>query len=237
MQAQQPQPAAVQASQSEGAAGAGEKTGPFISVLENTLLRVRSVETITSRHAHNGTQIRFIVAEDVFVDSALAIPRGAMVNGLIVEAKKPGVLAGAPDLQIKLTSLEMGGKSYPVYSYLFRIAGENKSKTTVKDASRGSVVGAVAGGVASGVSKNGVVASNSDKAVSMLAGAAVGAGVGTLVSAGTPGDQIWLPSETQIDFYLASPVAVTPVSEAEARHMAEGLHPGGPVLYLRGEKP
>jgi hypothetical protein len=40
-----------------------------------------------------------------------------------------------------------------------------------------------------------------------------------------------------VDFYLAAPVTVTPVSAKEAARLAQGLHSGGPNLYLRGDTP
>jgi hypothetical protein len=71
----------------------------------------------------------------------------------------------------------------------------------------------------------------------MTAGAAVGAGVGTLVSAASAGPTVLIPAESQADFSPASPITVTPVSAKEAARLAQGLHPGGPVLYVRGETP
>jgi hypothetical protein len=61
----------------------------------------------------------------------------------------------------------------------------------------------------------------------------VGAGVGTMVSAATPGPALTIPAEAQMDFYLASPISVAPVSAKEAARLAQGLHLGGPVLYVR----
>jgi len=228
-QAQFQTPAAPQA---PSANTSSEQTAPVLIVPENTLLRVRTMQAIENKHTHNGTQIHFMLSEDV-----LAIPRGAIVHGVVLESKKSGRLAGSPVLELKLTSLDLGGKNYPLYAGLFRITGTSKTETTKKDAERGAVVGAVVGASISGVSKEGVITDNSGKAASMLAGAAVGAGVGTLVAAGTPGPGVRIPAEAQVDFYLASPIAVTPVSAQEAARMTQGLRPGGPVLYLRGEQP
>jgi hypothetical protein len=69
----------------------------------------------------------------------------------------------------------------------------------------------------------------------MGTGDALGAGVGTSVSAVTPGPVLSIPAESQMDFYLASPFSVVPVSEKEARQLSQGLHAGGPVLYVRGD--
>jgi hypothetical protein len=75
------------------------------------------------------------------------------------------------------------------------------------------------------------------RAASVGTDATIGAGVGTLVAAATPGPGIWIPSEAEVDFYLAAPVTVTPVSAKEAARLAQGLHSGGPNLYLRGDTP
>jgi hypothetical protein len=37
-----------------------------------------------------------------------------------------------------------------------------------------------------------------------------------------------------VDFHLAQPVTVNPVSQQEASRLAQGLYPGGPTLYRRG---
>ena len=71
----------------------------------------------------------------------------------------------------------------------------------------------------------------------MGTGAAVGAGVGTLVAVATPGPVLSIPAEAQLEFTLASPISVAPVSAKEADRLGRGLHPGGPVLYVRGETP
>jgi hypothetical protein len=71
----------------------------------------------------------------------------------------------------------------------------------------------------------------------MGTGAVIGAGVGTMVSAATPGPSVTIPAESQMDFYLASPISVVPVSAKDAAQLAQGYHHGGPVLYVRGDTP
>ena len=97
----------------------------------------------------------------------------------------------------------------------------------------GAVAGTIAGAVLSGVTRDGVVT----KPGNIVAGAVVGAGAGALVSAVTPGPGIWIPSESEIDFHLAAPVTVSPVSAKEAARLSQGLHTGGPLLYVRGDQP
>jgi hypothetical protein len=206
-----------------------------VTVLEDTLIRVMSNEPVSSRYSKDGAPVLFTLSEDVVVDNILAIPRGATVHGEVVQTKKAGVLTGSPELTLKLVSLDLGGRSYPLYTYLFKAQGTSKTKPTETKIKGGAVVGAIVGGVFSGSAKGGSTATS--KAAGMATGAAVGAGVGTAVAAATPGPSMAIPAESQIDFHLASPISVVPVSAKEAARLSQGMRPGGPVLYVRGDAP
>lgn len=211
--------------------------GP-VTVLEDTLIPAMTDEPVNGKRAKDGTSVLFTVSEDVVVGDALAIPRGATVHGKVIKSKKAGRLTGSPELTLELVSLELGGRSYPLYTYQFKVTGLSKTRPTETKAARGAYVGAIAGAFLGGVSaKGGATNVSAGNPVSMAAGAALGAGVGTAVSAATPGPEIWIPSESQVDFYLAAPITVTPVSAKEAARLAQGLHPGGPSLYVRGDTP
>jgi hypothetical protein len=211
---------------------------PPITVLEDTLIRVMTNEPVNSKRAEHGTPLLFTVSEDVVAGDVLAIPRGATVHGVVIKSKKAGVLTGSPELKLKLVSLDLGGRSYPLDSYQFKVKGTSKAGPTETKAIRGAAVGAIVGAATGSVSaKGGVSEDGAGRVASMTTGAALGAGVGTMVSAATPGPGIWIPSEAQVDFYLAAPVTVKPVSTKEAARLAQGLHSGGPSLYVRGDNP
>jgi hypothetical protein len=205
-----------------------------ITLLEDTLIPVMTNEAVNSKRVKDGAPMLFTVSDDVVVGDALAIPRGATVHGVVIKSKKAGMLTGSPELTFKLVSLDLGGRTYPLYTYQFEVKGLSKTRPTEKKAVRGAYVGAIVGAFA-GSEKGGTT--DAGRAVNMSAGAAVGAGVGTMVSAATPGPEIWIPSEAQVDFYLASPITVTPVSAQEAARLAQGLTVGGPSLYVRGDTP
>jgi hypothetical protein len=178
------------------------------------------------------------VSEDVVVDDVLAIPRGATVHGVVVRSKKAGRLTGSPELTFQLTSLDLSGRSYPLYTHTFEVKGVSKTKQTETKAFRGAAIGALAGGVVDvTANKSGVpnVGEAEAKVVAVTTG--VGASVGTAVSAASPGPGIRIPAESQLDFYLAAPTTVAPVSAKEAERLSQGLYPGGPTLYVRGENP
>ena len=209
--------------------------GTRVIVNEDTVIRVMTDQALNSNKSKEGTPVSFTVSEDVVVNHVLVIPRGATVHGEVVGTKKAGHLSGSPELTLKLISLDLGGQSYPLYAYHFRALGESKEKPTATDVEGGAVLGALAGSVVSARSKGGPTPAKNAEDIS--AGAAVGAGLVVAAAAATPRPELSIPAESQMDFYLASPISVQPVSAKEAERLAERLHPGGPVLYVRGDTP
>jgi hypothetical protein len=202
-----------------------------VTVLEDTLIRVMTNAPLNSKRTADGTPLLLNVSEDVVVDNVLVIPRGATVHGVVIQSKKAGRLTGSPEMTLKLVSLDLGERSYPLYTYQFKVKGTSKTGPTETKVKTGAVVGAIIGGVFSGSAKGGVT--DTGRAAGMATGAAVGAGMGTAVAAAAPGPEIWIPAESQVDFHLAAPISVTPVSAKEAARLGQGLHPGGPTLYVR----
>ena len=194
--------------------------GP-VTVPAGTLLQVRTIEPVSTKNAKDGTPIQFLVIHDVAYGGVLAIPRGATVHGVVMESKKAGALGGSPELALKLTSLDLGGQSYPVESDLFKVRGPNKAGQTVGSALGGGMIGAIIGCAAG-------------RGVGCAIGAGAGVAAGTAASAASSGPGVWIPVEALVDFHLAAPLTVTPVSQQEASRLAQGLYPGGPSLYRRG---
>jgi hypothetical protein len=206
-----------------------------VTVLENTRLSVMTNTPINTAKVRVGEPLVFTLEEDVLVDDLLVIPRGATLHGAVVEVKKAGKLAGTPNLILRLVSLDLEGRTYPVYSYLFQVEGTSKAKPTEKKISDGAAIGAI---VAESINLSAAApATIGGKEIVLATGAAAGATVGTVVAAASPSPVIDIPAESQIDFYLASPMSVAPVSRREAQRLSEGLYSGGPVLYVRGERP
>ena len=192
----------------------------MVTIPEGTLLQVRTSEAVNSKWAQAGTQIQFDVIRDVSVDGVLAIPRGATVHGVVADTKKPGQLSGHSELALELTSLDLGGQSYPLQSDLFKVKGPSEAGRAVRNALGSALLGALIGGFV-------------DRGTGAAIGAVAGASAGTAITAATPGPDVWIPAESLVDFHLAVPLAVTPVSSAEAARLAQGLFPAGPYLHHR----
>lgn len=194
--------------------------GP-ITVPERTVIDLRTTSSLDDKRAKDGTPVDFTVIRDVTVNGYLAIPRGATVHGVVTESKSAGQLGGSPELALTLTSLELGGKSYPLSSDQFKVKGPNKASRTAGNVIGGALLGALIGGAAGGGGGAAI-------------GAAAGGTVGTAASAASSGPRAWIPAEAQVTFHLNAPVTLDPVTREEAARLAQGLYPGGPSLYRRG---
>jgi hypothetical protein len=200
-----------------------EAKGP-VTIPQGTLLQLRTNEPVSAKRAKDGEPVQFTVIRDVVYGGVLAIPRGATVHGVISETKKSGELTGSSELALKLTSLDLGGQTYPLDSDQFKVKSPSKTGHTVSNAIGGGVMGTIIG-----------------CAVGRGAGCAIGAGAGvaagTAASAATPGPNAWIPAEALVVFHLNTPLTVTPVDRQEAARLSQGLYPGGPNLYRRGYYP
>ena len=194
-------------------------SGP-VTVPAGTLLQLRTSEPVGTRRAKDGEPVQFTLISDVTTGGVLAIPRGATVHGVVTESKKAGDLGGSPVLALAITSLDLGGQSYPLNADEFRVKGPNKAGQTVGSAVTGGLIGTIIGCAAG-------------RGVGCAIGAGAGVAAGTAISAASPGPGAWIPAEALVTFHLADPLTVNPVSEQEAARLAQGLYQGGPSLYQR----
>lgn len=211
-------------------------TGSAVTVLEGTPLEVISDVPVSSRTTATGGKLSFTVTRDVVVDGILVIPCGARVFGTVLSAKQAGRLAGASSLTLELSELNLAGKSYPLYTPPFKVVGQCKTKPTMEKVTAGAAVGALAMDVRIATSNpTNLTRQPGPRAFSDGLAAGVGAGVGTAIAASSPPSIAQIPAESQLEFSLASPVAVYPVDQPTAARLAQGMHHGGPVLYIRAE--
>jgi hypothetical protein len=193
-------------------------TQPVI-VPSGTLLRVRLDEPLDTAHLQNGTVFQATNSVDVYEHGVLAIPRGAMLTGQVVESKEGGKLGGSAILRLQLTNVNLAGKVFPLTTDVWSSRGPNKAGYTASNTAGGAVLGAIIGGL-----------------IGRGAGAAIGAGVGAAgglaASSASNGPRVYLPVEAQVDFHLSTPATVQPVSWQEAQRLASSA-PAPPVLVRR----
>lgn len=197
-----------------------QKAGKAVVVPPGTVIRVRINQRLDSKHTVPGTVFDGVVLNDVFTDSSVAIPRGAAIQGKVVDVHKAGDYKGKGTISLQLTQLLLGGTAYPLVTNEWTQYGADKTGQTVNNAvglgAFGALIGAVAGGGA---------------------GAAVGAGVGTVaglgVSSASRRGEAVLPSEAILPFRLAQPASLTTVSQAELNRLSNNVPPPGYSPQMR----
>lgn len=194
-----------------------------VTIPAGTLLRVRLNQPLDTAHLENGTMFQATAAVDVYERGVLAIPRGAMLTGQVVKTKEGGRLGGAATLDLRLMNVNLAGRIFPIVTDVWSSRGPNKAGYTASNTAGGAVLGAIIGGL-----------------IGRGAGAAIGAGVGAAgglaASSATNGPRVYLPVEAQVDFHLANPATVQPVSWQEAQRLASSA-PRPPVLVQRPRRP
>jgi hypothetical protein len=150
---------------------------------------------LDSRVNKVGEEFQASLAAPIMVDGEEAIPKGASVSGVIVDAKKQGAIKGEANLAVKLTSITVRGKTYPITSSTYAAAEKGKGKRSAVLTGGGAAVGALIGGLAGG-GKGAAI------------GAGVGAGGGLAASAGTGGQNVVFPAESRITFKLSHAITV-----------------------------
>jgi hypothetical protein len=202
----------------------GQEAGKQVTVPTGSMVRIRINQGLTTKHTQPGSIFDGTVLNDVVADGAVAIPRGAAVQGTVVESKSSGALKGRGELELQLTRLTMGGQNYTLTSDTWSRSGADKTTHTVNSAIGLGALGALFGAVAGGGT-----------------GAAIGAGVGGAAgvasSAASPNGQVIVPPEAVLTFHLAQPATVATVSEQEMARLSYAAGPNQPRPVVQRRYP
>ncbi len=190
----------------------GQQPGLPVTVPSGALLRVRMNRGLDSNHVQPGATFDGTVLTDVAANGVIAIPRGATVQGVVVDARKAGALKGEGALSLQIDAVTLGGTTFPLVSDIWQRQGPDKSVRTVDSALGLGALGAIIGGVAGG-------------GAGAAIGAGVGAGAGVAGSAASRGGQIIVPPEAVLTFHLAQPADVRTVSDQEMQRLAYSVGP------------
>jgi len=198
--------------------------GKQVMVPQGATLRIRTLETLDARTIKAGTTFSAVVLNNVMSGGAIAIPRGASLQGTVTEAKKAGDFGGRGKLVVTLNSIAIGGQNYTIVTDAWSNLGPNKTGRTVGNAiglgAMGALIGAAAGG-----------------GPGAAIGAAAGAGGGVALSGATPTRQAFIPAEAVLIFHLQEQVGVTTVNQDELDRLAQNVPPlenQQPRMYRRG---
>lgn len=190
----------------------GQQAGLAVTVPAGAMLRIRINRGLDSNHIKPGTPFDGTVLNDVPADGAIAIPRGASVQGTVISAQKAGAISGRGEISLQINSVTLAGVTYPLTTELWAQKGRDKSTSTVNSALGLGALGAIFGGIAGG-------------GAGAAIGAAAGGAVGVAGSASSPSGRVIIPPEAVITFRLAQPAGVKTVSEQEMARLAYAAGP------------
>lgn len=209
----------------------GRARSPLLTVSAGTPLSIMMMQTVDSHHTKPGTGFRGVVVRNVAVArGVIAVPRGAFVEGVVVDARPPGHLKGRPVLALQLTNVNIGNLSYVLTSNVWGHEGPGKGGETAQAVGGGAAFGAITGAIVGG-------------GPTALLGAALGGLGGAGLSALSSGPHLLVPAESVLTFRLNAPLTVREPTPDEVRTLAANLsgecyncrrrryYPGYPAAY------
>ncbi len=167
-----------------------------ITIPAGKVVTIRLADEVGSKVSQPGQSFGGSLAKAVDVNGETAIPAGAKVEGVVVDAKPLGRFAGGALLQLRLNSIQVDGEQMPVQTATFTQTLKGKGKRTGVMVGGGAGLGALIGGLAGG-------------GKGALIGGAAGAGAGTAGTAFTGNKEIVLPAESAVSFKLTQPLKIT----------------------------
>ena len=165
--------------------GAREKRTATIP--SGTLLVAALEQTVSTDQSGIGDHITLRTVDPIRLGNETTIPEEVILRGEVTHVKGGGRVAGAPELALRFTELEVDGHTYPISADPLQVTGKSDATESAVEIGGGTVAGAVLGGVK---------------------GAIVGAAVGTSVAVATEGDQLTLAGGTKLRVRLTEPVTV-----------------------------
>jgi hypothetical protein len=168
-----------------------------------TQVQVRFIDNLDSQTAKDGDTFRATLEQAIVAGDRILYPKGVDVNGRVVFAHASGKLSDPGELELVLTEIVMGGRSYPVTTDPFRVKGESHTKSNTTKIGGGAALGAVIGAIAGG-GKGAAI------------GAGVGAGAGTATAAATGKKEAKIESEAVLTFVASAAATATTSSPSLA---------------------
>lgn len=178
-----------------GAAMLFALTAAAQTIPAGTRITIRTGSQINSGKANPGDRFQGTLARALVVHGQTLAPAGALVHGKVTAAKSSGRLHAPGELTIRLTSVEVQGKSVPIQTTAFRVKGKSHTKSNVTKIGGGAAAGALIGALAGG-----------GKGAAIGAGA--GAAAGTGVAAATGKQEAVIHAESAITFTITSAAKV-----------------------------
>ncbi len=167
-----------------------------VTVPAGTQVVIRTTTALSTKDMKTGERFAATLEQPLVVDGVTLAPKGAEVEGIVVESDPGGRVKGVAQIGVALRSLQTAAGKVEIQTGTYVTEARSSVK---KDVTRGAImtgVGAAIGAIAGG-GKGAAV------------GAGVGAGAGTATAVATRGDPAAIPAESVLTFQLKAPVTVT----------------------------
>jgi hypothetical protein len=161
-----------------------------VTLPAGTAFRVRTIDAIDVDATKAGAKFRGSVDDPIMSGGEVIVPRGCDVVLVAAKVQQGGKMKGSDLIELKVNSIVVGGRSYPVVTSLSQSKSAGEGKKTAGKVLGGAGLGAVIGGIAGG---------GTGAAIGALAG-----GAGGTVLAATSSPHLKIPSETRLDFQLGA---------------------------------
>ena len=177
-------------------AAAPRPTTRTYTIASGERLSVRMIDGIDTGKNQEGQTFRASLDAPLTSGGRVVVPAGAPVTVLLAASKGAGRIKGQSSLELRATSIGINGENVPINTAAYSQQGSARGKQSAIRTGIGAAAGALIGGLAGG-GKGAAI------------GSAAGGGAGIGFQALTHGQQVKIPSETQLVFRLESPLTVT----------------------------
>jgi hypothetical protein len=165
-----------------------------ILIPAGTTFRVRTGEFIDVDSSRSGMKFGGTLDDPIMVEGNVVVPRGSKVELVAAKVAQGGKMKGSDLIQLKVDSIVMRGRAYPVVTSLSETKSGGEGKKSTRKIAGGAGLGAIIGGIAGGGAGAGI-------------GALAGAAGGTILSA-TGQPHLKIPAETRLQFQLLADVKI-----------------------------
>jgi len=168
---------------------AAAKDDRQVTIPAGTRILIRMIDSVDSREQTARYRFTASLETNLQVGDVVVAPRGTIVYGRLDSASSAGRISGSSELILELTDIVIDGTAYPLVTSTYEIQGSGKGSKTAEDVIGGTGLGALIGGLAGGGKGAGI-------------GALAGAAGGTAIAASRRGQQLSIPSESLLEFWL-----------------------------------